>query len=47
MKKIAKILLVALIINLMSSVAYAGLDDLAEPESVDPTIITMASAGIN
>ena len=47
MKKIAKILLIALIINLCSSFVYAGPDDFPEPDSVDPTIITMASSGIN
>ena len=40
MKKIVKVLLVALIINLFSSVAYAGLDDFPQPESVDPSILT-------
>jgi len=43
MKKIVKVLMVALIINLFSSVAYAGPDDFPQPDSVDPIILSIAT----
>lgn len=39
MKKITKILLVAVLINLLSSFAYAGMGDEPRPTSTEPITI--------